>query len=71
MLHLLVTVLVQDQIRDDVGRMANNIITSFRGMIDQLNWMDSNSKLGAYDKMDNLVRSACCLFSSLKSSQAA
>uniref|UniRef100_A0A0N5ANT2 Neprilysin n=1 Tax=Syphacia muris TaxID=451379 RepID=A0A0N5ANT2_9BILA len=39
-----------------LAKLFNNIINTFGGMISQLSWMDANSKLGAYNKIDNLVR---------------
>ncbi|EYC39773.1 hypothetical protein Y032_0641g1028, partial [Ancylostoma ceylanicum] len=44
------------KLREDVGEMVSGILVGFRSMIDQLNWMTPASKLGAYKKIDHLVK---------------
>ncbi|CAJ0601297.1 unnamed protein product [Cylicocyclus nassatus] len=44
------------QMRDNVAKIASSILIGFRSMIDQLNWMTSASKSGAYNKIENLVK---------------
>ncbi|VDM57962.1 unnamed protein product [Angiostrongylus costaricensis] len=44
------------QLREHVAKMVSSILIGFRTMIDQLNWMTSATKKGAYSKIDNLVR---------------
>ncbi|CEF59626.1 Phosphate-regulating neutral endopeptidase [Strongyloides ratti] len=41
-------------IRDSLRQYITNIKTGFQSMIDQLEWMDDNSKAGAYKKILNL-----------------
>ncbi|EYB89606.1 hypothetical protein Y032_0230g2983 [Ancylostoma ceylanicum] len=44
------------ELRENVGKMISGILVGFRSMIDQLNWMTPASKLGAYKKIDHLVK---------------
>ncbi|VDP14884.1 unnamed protein product [Heligmosomoides polygyrus] len=44
------------QMRDHVAKVASSILIGFRSMLDQLNWMTSATKKGAYNKIDNLVK---------------
>uniref|UniRef100_A0A0K0DLB5 Peptidase_M13 domain-containing protein n=1 Tax=Angiostrongylus cantonensis TaxID=6313 RepID=A0A0K0DLB5_ANGCA len=44
------------QLREHVAKMVSSILIGFRTMIDQLNWMTSATKKGAYSKIDNLVK---------------
>ncbi|KAK6748907.1 hypothetical protein RB195_001497 [Necator americanus] len=44
------------QIRDHVAKIASSILIGFRSMLDQLDWMTSATKTGAYSKIDNLVK---------------
>ncbi|RCN52488.1 hypothetical protein ANCCAN_01532 [Ancylostoma caninum] len=44
------------KLRKDVGEMVSGILVGFRSMIDQLNWMSPASKIGAYKKIDHLVK---------------
>ncbi|GMT05814.1 hypothetical protein PENTCL1PPCAC_27988, partial [Pristionchus entomophagus] len=45
----------RDSIKKNVAEIANWIFFGFRSQLDQLNWMDKQSKKGAFDKLDNLV----------------
>uniref|UniRef100_F1KPL9 Neprilysin-1 n=1 Tax=Ascaris suum TaxID=6253 RepID=F1KPL9_ASCSU len=44
-----------DKIRLQVGAITENIVLSMRGMLNRLDWMDSQSKRGAYSKVTDLV----------------
>jgi putative endopeptidase len=41
--------------RSKVGRVIHEILAAFKGQIDQLDWMTAATKVGAYDKLDNMV----------------
>ncbi|KAF1765822.1 hypothetical protein GCK72_005775 [Caenorhabditis remanei] len=43
-------------VREHVAKVASSIVIGFRSMIDQLNWMTSSTKKGAYNKIENLVK---------------
>ncbi|KAK0399421.1 hypothetical protein QR680_003038 [Steinernema hermaphroditum] len=42
--------------KNGVERVIDNILVSFRSMIDQLDWMSTATKNGAYSKIDNIVK---------------
>ena len=42
--------------RRGVAQLTDSILAAFRGMLDQLTWMDDLTKAGAYDKINYLVR---------------
>ncbi|CAI5441977.1 unnamed protein product [Caenorhabditis angaria] len=44
------------QVREHVAKVASSIVVGFRSMIDQLNWMTTSTKAGAYNKIENLVK---------------
>lgn len=39
-----------------VGGIIENILLSFRGMINRLDWMDDSTKVGAYGKITDLTQ---------------
>ncbi|KAF8356210.1 hypothetical protein PRIPAC_97833 [Pristionchus pacificus] len=41
-------------LKDNVAEIANWIFFGFRSQLDQLNWMDKDSKKGAFEKLDDL-----------------
>ncbi|PAV84793.1 hypothetical protein WR25_17793 [Diploscapter pachys] len=45
-----------DSIRQQVGGIIGNILTSFQGMLDQLDWMDQDTRKFAYDKTVNIIK---------------
>ncbi|VDK17426.1 unnamed protein product [Anisakis simplex] len=42
------------RIRQQVGGIIENILMSFRGMLNRLEWMDQRTKRGAYEKITDL-----------------
>uniref|UniRef100_A0A1I7ZNT4 Neprilysin n=1 Tax=Steinernema glaseri TaxID=37863 RepID=A0A1I7ZNT4_9BILA len=42
--------------KQGVERVIDNILVGFRSMIDQLDWMTTSTKNGAYSKIDNIVK---------------
>ncbi|KAH7693471.1 Protein NEP-17 a, partial [Aphelenchoides avenae] len=42
--------------RDKTGRMLAEVLVAFQSMIDQLDWMDENSKKEAYAKIANIAK---------------
>ncbi|KIH62402.1 peptidase family M13 [Ancylostoma duodenale] len=46
----------REELRENVGKMISGVLVGFRSMIDQLSWMTPASKVGAYKKIDNLVK---------------
>ncbi|KAI6174695.1 NEPrilysin metallopeptidase family [Aphelenchoides bicaudatus] len=47
---------IRNKTRENVAQFAEAIAVSFRAMINQLEWMEPESKKGAYDKLDLFVR---------------
>uniref|UniRef100_A0A915A9T1 Uncharacterized protein n=1 Tax=Parascaris univalens TaxID=6257 RepID=A0A915A9T1_PARUN len=45
-----------EKIRTKVGEIIENILLSFRGMINRLDWMDDSTKVGAYRKITDLTQ---------------
>jgi predicted metalloendopeptidase len=54
--QLFPTQTARDDIRKEVGKVAESILIGMRSMIDQISWMSQKSKQGAYYKIDNLVK---------------
>ncbi|CAI2323447.1 unnamed protein product [Caenorhabditis sp. 36 PRJEB53466] len=46
----------RQNVREHVAKVASSIVVGFRSMIDQLDWMSSSTKKGAYNKIENLVK---------------
>ncbi|CAI4224388.1 unnamed protein product [Auanema sp. JU1783] len=46
----------RNAIRTHVAKVANSILIGMRSMIDQLNWMSPQSKVGAYQKIEKLTK---------------
>ncbi|KHN81628.1 Neprilysin-2 [Toxocara canis] len=46
----------RQQIRQDFANMMDTVLIGFRSMIDQLSWMSTYSKKGAYGKIDDLAK---------------
>lgn len=38
------------------GGLISNVLNAFQGMLDGLDWMDNDSKKGAYDKVLNIQK---------------
>ncbi|CAJ0574538.1 unnamed protein product, partial [Mesorhabditis spiculigera] len=46
----------KDVIRKTAGGLISNVLNAFHGMLDALDWMDDDSKKGAYDKVLNIAK---------------
>uniref|UniRef100_A0A915EDN2 Uncharacterized protein n=1 Tax=Ditylenchus dipsaci TaxID=166011 RepID=A0A915EDN2_9BILA len=43
-------------IKQAVGKMIDQVISAFQGMLGQLDWMTESTRVGAYNKLNNMVR---------------
>ncbi|VDM43568.1 unnamed protein product [Toxocara canis] len=43
------------RVRSQIGAMIDNVLLSMRDMLNRLNWMDEQSKKGAYSKVTDIV----------------